>query len=59
MHIAYSALQHQSGFDTGSKTSVKNSRQLRYKGYRAACQKYQQEILAIQQYLPGWKPSFK
>jgi hypothetical protein len=62
MRLVYSALQ-----DTGSNSKAPSNQnkpvsrklRLRYRGYQAACQKYEQEIAAIQQYLPGWKPAFK
>ncbi|WP_345948260.1 MULTISPECIES: hypothetical protein [unclassified Mucilaginibacter] len=38
---------------------LKRHDKLRYKGYKAACEKYQKEIASIQQYLPDWKPTFK
>jgi hypothetical protein len=31
---------------------------LRLKAYRATCQKFNKEIAAIQQYLPGWAPAY-
>lgn len=52
MHLAYSALRN-----TGKRPANKKAVD-RYKGYLAACQKHQQTIAAIQEYLPGWQPSF-
>jgi hypothetical protein len=51
MHIAYSALRS-TGKHPDSKTTS-----ARYRGYAAACQKHQQTIAAIREYLPGWEPS--
>ncbi|MFD1255729.1 hypothetical protein ACFQ3S_02890 [Mucilaginibacter terrae] len=62
MHLAYSALQNNAGIVTPVSTpgkTVHRKLKLRYIGYQAACQKYEQEITAIQQYLPGWYPAFK
>jgi len=52
MHIAYSAFQP-------GKRPAKLQNSARYRGYLAACNKHQQTIVAIQQYIPGWKPAFK
>jgi len=52
MHLAYSALRPE-----GQQVSL-TCTSARYKGYLAACQKHQKTIAAIQQYLPGWQPSF-
>lgn len=61
MHLAYSALS--SNLDDQPETkklrSTKKRNQLKYVGYLTACIKYQDEIAAIQQYMPGWKPAFK
>lgn len=60
MHLAYSSFRNICKNDQSNKTSFnKKARQLRYQGYQAACEKYQDEIAAIQQYLPGWKPQFR
>jgi hypothetical protein len=60
MYIAYSALQavrqHNAPIQTESQN---NELLLRYQAYQSICQKYQREITAIQQYLPGWTPAFK
>ncbi|QKJ28492.1 hypothetical protein HQ865_01520 [Mucilaginibacter mali] len=52
MYIAYSALR------TEEKDLNNNDAWARYQGYRAACQKHNETIAAIQKYLPGWQPSF-
>ena len=62
MRLVYSALQNTVGNTRAiANLNVPASRRvkLRYRGYKAACQKYEQEIAAIQQYLPGWQPAFK
>lgn len=61
MHLAYSAFNNLSIEEQpGVKPPpVKQKLRLRYKGYQAACQKYEQEIAAIQQYIPGWQPAFR
>ncbi|CAM3789772.1 hypothetical protein MUGA111182_09825 [Mucilaginibacter galii] len=60
MHLAYSSLRNINENDQSNKPSfTKKARQLRYQGYQAACEKYQNEIATIQQYLPGWKPAFR
>lgn len=50
MHIAYSAFQ-------SANRSVKIQTSARYRGYLAACNKHQQTIAAIRQYMPGWEPA--
>jgi hypothetical protein len=57
MHLAYSALR--SNIDGKKVRSAKTISRLKYEGYLTACEKYQSEIAAIQQYIPGWKPAFK
>jgi hypothetical protein len=52
MHLAYSALR------STAKQPVNKKISARYKGYQAACQKHKDTIAAIQEYLPGWQPSF-
>jgi hypothetical protein len=58
MHIAYSAIR-----DVNSQIPIKRPiaanphHSLRLKAYKATCQKYNKEIAAIQQYLPGWAPA--
>lgn len=56
MYIAHSALRHPQ-----KKQSDKQQTELkqRLQAYHAACQKHQQEIVAIQRYLPGWMPAFE
>jgi hypothetical protein len=64
MHIAYSAIQHeehhtaQHSLITGDDT-CQHEPLLRYLGYQAACQKLDNEIVAIQKYIPGWMPVFR
>jgi predicted metal-dependent peptidase len=53
MHIAYSALRE-------TKKRSKDSKVLnqRMDAYQATCNKYSNEIAAIQKYMPGWLPQF-
>ena len=61
MHLAYSAISINKNFLPKGKqhTMPENELQLRYHGYQQACDKYNREIIAIQQYLPGWVPKFR
>jgi hypothetical protein len=62
MHLAYSALRDVALGETltaKNQTPTNRNIRLRYRGYQAACQKYKQEIAAIQQHFPGWQPAFK
>jgi len=62
MYIAFSALrQAAQGSIDEYETEVVNEHEAlqRVEGYRMACEKYRDEIAAIQKYLPGWMPSFK
>jgi hypothetical protein len=60
MYIAYSALQTANQHNAPIQTESQNNELLlRYQAYQSICQKYQREITAIQQYLPGWTPAFK
>ena len=52
MYIAYSAFR-------SGKRSVRINTSARYRGYLAACNKHEQTIAAIRQYIPGWTPTFK
>lgn len=59
MHLAYSALPastQQQPQQAGKSLSRKC--RIRYRAYKAACKKYEHEIAAIQQYMPGWQPAF-
>ncbi|WP_413668900.1 hypothetical protein ACEN9X_02480 [Mucilaginibacter sp. Mucisp86] len=61
MYIAFSALQQSAGDSNYPNTSDNvNEHEVlqRFEGYRAACEKYRDEIAAIQKYLPGWVPAF-
>jgi len=59
MHLAYSSLRSSNEREKISNPKpVKKKEHLRYIGYLAACRKYQDEIAAIQEYLPNWKPAF-
>jgi len=57
MYIAHSALRTTT--KNGKRTLTDRNLQQRLEAHQAACQKYQQEIIAIQKYLPGWTPAFK
>lgn len=62
MRLVYSAPQNTDSnlkATTGYSKPISRRERLRYRGYQAACQKYEQEIAAIQQYIPGWQPAFK
>lgn len=60
MHIAYSALQQSEGDNQYYNSDVLIPEPLlRYQAYQAACIKYQEEIVAIQKYIPGWMPAFR
>jgi hypothetical protein len=61
MHIAYSAISGNQSSSPSTSDEVKRDKKLqaRFKGYEAACKKYEHEIMAIQQLLPGWQPRFK
>lgn len=60
MHLAYSALQPKPDAPKPRQATQASPRKcrLRYRAYKAACKKYEHEIAAIQQYLPGWQPAF-
>ena len=59
MYIAFSALQPQTMAGRNQNENLSNSEPvLRYKAYVATCEKYKDEIAAIQKYIPGWMPSF-
>ena len=57
MYLIYSALQHPVSPDTDELTN-QHEKHLRYKAYKAVCEKYRHEIAAIQKYFPNWKPRF-
>ena len=63
MHLAFSAIdtinncQHQSNNEDQDQPNV--NLLLRYQAYQNACDKYSQEITAIQKYMPGWLPEFR
>ncbi|MEO3408037.1 hypothetical protein AAFN85_29235 [Mucilaginibacter sp. CAU 1740] len=61
MYIAFSALGQQSINEAGqinAEVLEDNEAVLRFKAYQAACDKYRDEIRAIQKYMPGWIPAF-
>jgi hypothetical protein len=60
MYIAYSATNC-TAYNAQQKRSrlakfIPRKQKQRIEGYQAACRKYQKEIEAIQEYLPGWQP---
>jgi hypothetical protein len=63
MYLAFSAIntisnnQHQS--NNGHQYQQNIDLLLRYQAYQTACDKYSQEIAAIQKYIPGWLPKFR
>jgi hypothetical protein len=61
MYIAFSALQ-QSAREINNHntpdTLNENDVLQRFEGYKAACEKYRDEIAVIQKYMPGWMPAF-
>jgi hypothetical protein len=57
MYIAHSALRSKN--KNGIPALADEQLQQRLEAYRAACKKYEQEIIAIQKYLPGWVPEFR
>jgi len=60
MQLVYSSLRPIDNFhEVKELTTAAKKRKLRYNGYHAACEKYREEIIAIRQYMPNWKPVFK
>jgi hypothetical protein len=63
MHLAYSAINttHNSGPQSVDSIQHQNNNELmlRYQAYQTACNKYSNEIAAIQKYIPGWLPKFR
>ncbi|RYU91078.1 hypothetical protein EWM62_03835 [Mucilaginibacter terrigena] len=57
MYIAYSVLRDEQ--KTGKDLPDNNKLNKRLEGYIAACDKYRNEIAAIQKYIPGWTPPFE
>ena len=57
MHIAYSALRTQ--LINGKAQPINKELTERYEAYQATCNKYRDEIAAIQKYMPGWAPPFE
>lgn len=55
MYIAYSALRNKK---ENAQPANKKLTQ-RHKAYVAACNKYSNEIIAIQKYFPGWMPGLE
>ena len=54
MHLAYSALN----LNNQSKNTTEKTVLVKYKAYQETCNKYTQEITAIQKYFPNWQPKF-
>ncbi|MCQ6958793.1 hypothetical protein [Mucilaginibacter aquariorum] len=57
MHIVYSALRTQ--LKNGKAQPINQELTERYEAYQATCNKYREEIAAIQKYMPGWAPPFE
>ncbi|WP_162996478.1 hypothetical protein [Mucilaginibacter celer] len=61
MYIAFSALSQQSrdGESRHNNDALNSNESLiRFKAYEAACEKYKDQIIEIQKYMPGWMPPF-
>lgn len=56
MYIAHNALRPTA--NTSRKKPIKSALAERFEAYNITCNKYQNEIAAIQKYLPGWMPAF-
>ncbi len=62
MHLVHSAIRltnNKPSTDDNIQAQATNEIAIRYKAYKTACNKYSQEIAAIQRYLPGWMPGFR
>jgi len=59
MHLAYSAIAANNNQPTGTQHQTDNEQLLRYQAYQQTCEKYRNEIAAIQKYIPGWLPKFR
>jgi hypothetical protein len=55
MYIAYSALRETKGKAKAANEKISQ----RHRAYLAACNKYSNEITAIQKYFPGWMPALE
>ena len=53
MHVVYNAIKKRT---TGDEKD--NGVQKKYEAYLSVCNKYKHEIVAIQKYMPGWRPAF-
>jgi len=53
MYVVYNALK-----SCANRNKKKNNVQKKYEAYLTVCNKYKHEIVAIQKYIPGWKPGF-
>lgn len=58
MYLAYSALNTLPATETNQQLNSENEQLLRYNAYQSTCDKYSNEIAAIQKYFPGWLPKF-
>ena len=60
MHLAYSTLNHiAEDRQQIQHHQSDNELVLRYLAHEKTCNKYRNEIAAIQKYLPGWLPKFR
>jgi len=57
MHLIYSALQRPASSDAKDPHQWESN--IRYQAYKTVCEKYRDEIAAIQKYFPNWKPRFE
>jgi hypothetical protein len=56
MHLIYSALRNPSGKGKNKDQKPELTKE-QEKAYKELCKKYENEIEAIQQYFPNWKPA--
>jgi len=58
MYIAHSAIQDITPQLPADKNTDRQQHSIRLKAYQATCNKFYQEIAAIQKYIPGWVPAY-
>jgi hypothetical protein len=60
MHIAYSFINEiKNNSQSNNKQQINKELAIRYEAFQSACNKYSDEIIAIQKYIPGWAPKFR
>jgi hypothetical protein len=59
MHLAYSAINitNNNQQTSAQQHNGETEQLLRYRAYQYTCEKYRNEIAAIQKYIKGWLPS--